>query len=288
MTMPKTYNDIYLQARRALRASGIAAYSLEARLLTAFAAGKSLESFMRDLRLYTSDAVAKRADELIARRLRGEPIAYITGEWEFFGIPLTITEDVLIPRIDTEVLVETAVTALKRRKMDARVLDLCAGSGCVGCAIAKELPATSVVLVDNDASALFVARQNIVRHKLEQRVSCVETCALADPPLMLGIFDILVCNPPYIPTAKLADLDDSVKLYEPHRALDGGDDGLDFYRAILEKWCTVVRSGGLMMFEAGEGQAEDIIMLMRIQGLRNIGSVKDTLGIDRVIFGNVK
>ncbi|MEA4895001.1 MAG: peptide chain release factor N(5)-glutamine methyltransferase [Oscillospiraceae bacterium] len=285
--MPKTYNEIYIRTRKKLRDRGIEAASLEARLIIAHASGKSTEQFLRDMNLYTSEAVAAVVSELTERRLGGEPVAYITGSWEFYGLPIIVTRDVLIPRNDTELLAETAITALKGRKMDARVIDLCTGSGCIGCAIAHELPATHVVLSDKSRAALRTAKQNVMKLKLNPRVTCVELDALAQPPLMLGSFDLLTCNPPYIPSADIETLDPSVKDYEPHAALDGGEDGLDFYRAILRLWHNVVRVGGLMIFEVGIGQAVDVMELMREAGLKNVGCVKDTQEIDRVVFGNV-
>ncbi|MEG0777228.1 MAG: peptide chain release factor N(5)-glutamine methyltransferase [Oscillospiraceae bacterium] len=284
--MPRTYNDIYIDARRRLRENGVEAYSLEARFIVAHVAKKPMDAFMREMNLYTADFVAPEVDALIERRLAGEPVAYITGDWEFYGIPISVTRGVLIPRVDTEVLADSAISALRGRKMDARVLDLCTGSGCVGCAIAKELPATHVVLADNSRAALGIAKQNVMRNKLNPRVSCIELDAMETPPMMIGSFDLLTCNPPYIPTADIAGLDTSVKDYEPLEALDGGADGLNFYRAIIEKWRNVVRLGGLMLFEVGVGQAEDVIKLMRLGGFKNVESVKDTLGIDRVVFGN--
>ncbi|MEG0035264.1 MAG: peptide chain release factor N(5)-glutamine methyltransferase [Oscillospiraceae bacterium] len=284
--MPRTYNDIYIDARRRLRENGVEAYSLEARFIVAHVAKKPMDAFMREMNLYTADFVAPEVDALIERRLAGEPVAYITGDWEFYGIPILVTRGVLIPRVDTEVLADSAISALRGRKMDARVLDLCTGSGCVGCAIAKELPATHVVLADNSRAALGIAKQNVMRNKLNPRVSCIELDAMETPPMMIGSFDLLTCNPPYIPTADIAGLDTSVKDYEPLEALDGGADGLNFYRAIIEKWRNVVRLGGLMLFEVGVGQAEDVIKLMRLGGFKNVESVKDTLGIDRVVFGN--
>ena len=285
--MPKTYNEIYIEARKRLRDSGIESAGLEARLLIAHVAEKPMDQLLRDMGLYTSEAVATKVFELTSRRLEGEPVAYITGNWEFYGMPLIITRDVLIPRNDTEVLVDTAITALKGRKMDARIIDLCTGSGCIGCAIAKELPATHVVLADVSHSALQVAKQNVQKLRLNPRVTCVEVDALAAPPMMLGSFDMLACNPPYIPRADIEKLDDSVKNYEPVSALNGGVDGLDVYIAILSKWNNVVRLGGLMIFEVGIGQAGDVMELMSCWGLKNVGCVKDTQGIDRVVFGNV-
>lgn len=285
--MPKTYNEIYIEARKKLRDGGTEAAGLEARLILSDAAGKSMDVLLRDMGLYTSDEVALRVSEMIERRLEGEPVAYITGNWEFYGLSLMITRDVLIPRNDTEVLVGTAITALKGRKMDARVIDLCTGSGCVGCAIAKELPATHIVLADNSRAALSVAKQNVQKNRLNPRVTCVELDALTAPPMMLGSFDMLTCNPPYIPKADIETLDRSVRDYEPMAALDGGEDGLLFYRAILQKWHNVVRVGGLMLFEVGIGQAETVMDLMRASGLKNIGAVRDTQGIERVVYGNI-
>ena len=131
----KTYNDIYLETRNALRASGIEGYTLEARLLVATAAGKSVAELLRDINLYTTAAIDAEVQELTRRRLAGEPVAYITGAWEFYGLPMKVTPDVLIPRMDTELLVTTAKELLLGRKMDARILDLCCGSGCIACAL---------------------------------------------------------------------------------------------------------------------------------------------------------
>jgi release factor glutamine methyltransferase len=284
--MPKTYSEIYIDARKKLREIQVAASSLEARIIVACAAEKTSEELIRDMRLYAPSGVLEKTEAMTARRLRGEPVAYITGEWEFFGLPMTITRDVLIPRADTEVLAQTAINALRGRKMDGRVMDLCTGSGCVGCAIAKELPATHVVLVDNSSKALAVARHNVIRNKLNPRVTCTELDVRVSPPMMLGSFDVMVCNPPYIPSRDIEGLDTSVKDYEPLVALDGGEDGLDFYRDVVTLWRGVVRHGGLLMFECGQGQADSVAKLMSAAGYRNVGMVKDTQGIDRVIFGN--
>lgn len=285
--MPRTYSDIYIDVRKKLRGKGIEAYQLEARLLVAHAAGKSVEELLRELPLYASDRVEEKVSELTERRMRDEPLAYLLGEWEFYGLPFIVTRDVLIPRPDSEVLVETAVKALRGRKMDARVLDLCAGSGCLGCAIASELPAAHVVLADNSAKALEVAKRNILKNRLNPRVTCVETDALLSPPPVLGSFELLICNPPYIPSGEIDGLDASVRDFEPAAALDGGVDGLDFYRAVVPKWKNVVRKGGLMIFEVGEGQSESVMELMKKNGLTNVGSARDNNGIERAVCGNV-
>ena len=285
--MAKTYNDLYIWARKQLKDAGIEGYALESRIMVANAAGKSTEALMRDMRLYTGDDVEKKLQPMIERRLKGEPMAYITGEWEFYGIPILVDSSTLIPRMDTELMVDLALKAVKGKKMDARVLDLCCGSGCIGCAIAHELPASRVVMVDKSAAALSVSRKNVQLNKLSPRVTCLEADVLQPPPMLVGNFDLVCCNPPYIPTADILSLDSTVRDYEPLTALDGGQDGLDFYRGVLKNWKSVLRHGGLMLFEVGIGQAEDVKKLMLLSGFLGVESVKDTGGIDRVVMGRI-
>ena len=285
--MPKTYSGLYIDIRRRLRDAGVEAYSLEARLIVAHAADKTPAKLLQDMSLYTSDAVADRAEAYLQRRLAGEPVAYITGSWEFYGLPLEITPDVLIPRADTEVLVDTALGLLKGRKNDARILDLCTGSGCIGCALAHALPASRAVLIDKSAPALEVAKRNVLSNGLSGRVLCVEADVMAPPPVRLGSFDILVCNPPYIETDVIPTLEVSVKDYEPHSALDGGADGLDFYRAVLGRWKDLLRSSSYLVFEVGETQADDVMRQMWLAGFKGVEVVQDTAGHDRVVYGRV-
>ncbi len=284
--MPKTYNELYISTRAALKRAGVEAYSLEARLLVSHAVGKSKEAFLRDLRLYTSTENEQKINALLQRRLAGEPLAYLIGEWEFYGLPIKVTPDVLIPRMDTEVLVETAVNALVGRKMDARILDLCSGSGCIGCAISHELPAARLVMVDISDRALEVSKQNL-RLNRQNRTICLKADALAKPPMSIGTFDLIVSNPPYVPSFEILTLDSSVRDYEPLGALDGGEDGLMFYRAIVRNWKGVLRPGGQLMFEVGETQADAVSDLMRGAGFRDIATVEDTAGVRRVVIGRI-
>ena len=231
--MPKTYNDLYLATRTALKSAGVEAYALEARLLVAYAVGKTKEEFVRDLRLYTSDENEQKIAALLQRRIAGEPLAYLIGEWEFHGLPIVVTPDVLIPRMDTEVLVDAALRVLVGRKMNARILDLCSGSGCIGCALAHELPAARVVMVDISEEALAVSK------------------------------------------------------YEPLGALDGGEDGLMFYRAIVRHWTQILRPGGWLMFEVGEDQADAVMALMTEEKYTDVTALEDTAGIRRVVVGRI-
>ena len=282
--MPRTYSEMYIALRNRLRDAGIEAAALEARLIAATAAGKSTEKLLRDMRYYATDEVERRAEEMVQRRLAGEPVAYITGVWEFRGLPMEVSRDVLIPRVDTEVLAELAIKYLRGTgRLDARVLDLCSGTGCIGCAIAAELPRVRVVLADVSPEAMEISRRNVSRNGLDGRISFLPADVMKLPPLMTGSFDLVVSNPPYIPTMEILTLDPSVRDYEPVWALDGGEDGLDFYRAILKNWALVIRQGGELMFEVGEDQAERVKDLMRMAGLREARSFPDTQNIQRVV-----
>ena len=283
----KTYNDIFMQARNALRDHGIEGYSLEARLLVATAAGKTTQELLRDLSLYTTPEMADKVAALTERHISGEPVAYITGAWEFYGLPMYITSDVLIPRMDTELLVDAAKELLNGRKMDARVLDLCCGSGCIACAIGHEMPAARIVAVDLSAKALEVARRNVAVNRLSSRVICMQADATASPPMSMGQFDMIVSNPPYVRSADMKKLDRSVRDFEPSWALDGGKDGLKFYKSIIKYWKSVLRPGGYLLFEVGEGQAESVKEMLLTGGFRSVGSKFDTIGVERVVIGKM-
>ena len=284
--MAVTYNDLYLDVRRQLRESGVEAATLEARELVCFGTGKSREELQRDSRLYASPEREAQVRRLVERRMAGEPVAYLIGEWEFYGLPLDISRDVLIPRADTEVLAEQAIAYI-RTLGDCRVLDLCAGSGCVGLAIASQCPQARVVLGELDDGALKICRQNIRRNNLSARVMPVQMDAREKPARSLGEFHCIVGNPPYIPAADIAGLEVSVRDYEPRLALDGGADGLDFYRVISEQWKEALVPGGRLYFEVGVGQADAVLRLMRSQGFGDLQIIKDHHKIPRVVLGTL-
>ena len=285
--MPATYNDLYLDARKALKSAGVEQAQLEARELLCFASGKGRAEFLRDLTLYASDGVEKRFRGLLERRLKGEPVAYLIGEWEFYGLTLDITRDVLIPRPDTETLVERGILFLRDRE-EARVLDLCAGSGCVGIAIADNCPGAHVILGEWWSDALRVCRQNIRRCGLTEQVQAAQVDALDPPPRVLRDFDLILCNPPYIPTLEIARLDPSVRDYEPHIALDGGEDGLKFYRAVAKKWKRALKSGGKLIFEVGYDQAPAVEYILAENGYQDIQTTLDPGMHWRVVEGSAE
>ena len=284
--MAITYSNLYLEIRRQLKQAGYPGAELEARELLCFGSGKTREQYYRDAQLYVAPETEAAVRELVRRHLEGEPVAYLIGEWEFYGLPLDISRDVLIPRPDTEVLVEQALEYLKPLGQ-CRVLDLCAGSGCIGLAAASQLPEARVVLGEYSDAALRICRQNIRRNGLSGRVVPMQVNALEKPDRALGEFQCIISNPPYIPKADIDGLDVSVKDYEPHLALDGGEDGLDFYRAITEKWKDALAPGGRLYFEVGIGQADSVLRIMRAQGFGDIQIIKDLHDIPRVVFGTL-
>ena len=285
--MAKTYNEIYLAMRRALREAGDEDYALDARRLLAQAAGFTDAQLISRMYLYAGDAPEKAAQELLQRRLSGEPMAYIAGQWEFYGLKMLVNPSVLIPRIDTEPLVFTALDLLKETP-EPRILDLCCGSGCIGCALAVNLPTARVIFADVSPDALSVTRKNISLHRLNTRCVALAADALSEPPLKMENFDLLACNPPYITKAEIDTLDASVRDWEPHLALDGGEDGLMFYRSVLKNWKSVLKDSGWIIFEVGEGQADAVRALLTEAGFHNLGCTLDTLGTERVIYAQNK
>ena len=282
--MATTYNNLYLDLRAELKRAGDEEATQSARELVCSAAGKTREEFVRDGSLYASPEVERAARRLVQRHLAGEPVAYLIGEWEFFGLPLDISPAVLIPRPDTEVLATKLIDAA-RSAGPCRILDLCAGSGCIGLAAAANLPNARVLLGELDDEALKICRQNIRRSNLTGRVTSMKLDAREKPTRSLGEFQFLVSNPPYIPSADIGTLDASVREHEPRLALDGGEDGLDFYRAICEKWRDALCESGMLFFEVGIGQADQVLRIMRSNGFGDIQIVKDLNSIPRVVYG---
>jgi len=286
--MAQTLNEVYLDMRKRLRAAGIEAYALEARLLLAKACGMEENRLLANMHLYPSTNIIKEANQYTERRLKGEPCAYILGTWEFYGMPMLVSPEVLIPRMDTEVLVHTALEAAKTKTGPLRILDLCCGSGCIGCALAKHIPGSRVVLGDISPEARAISRKNILLNNLGRQAICMEADALSPAPGNIGQYDLIVSNPPYITSEEILTLDSSVKDWEPRLALDGGEDGLMFYRSIVLGWKSVLKDNGTLIFELGEGQAPAVKELMAQAGFQDIGGSFDTLGVERVVYGSLK
>lgn len=280
--MTITINDLYIDLRRRFRAADISMAELEARELTAFAAGADKRMTADWAYRYLDSETVERAYSMAARREAGEPLAYILGEWDFCGHTFQVNKNVLIPRSDTEPLCQLAIEDAKT--LDApKVLDLCCGSGCIGLSLLREVPAARCVAVDLSEDALVVARENARRLGVTARYFTAAGNALSLPDERLGTFDIMLCNPPYITAAEMDALDPSVADYEPRMALYGGEDGLDFYRNISRHWVRMMNPGGRMYFECGWKQAQDVAAIFDARGMHDIFMAEDLSGIMRIV-----
>ena len=283
--MVKKFSQLYLEARRAfMEIEDQQTASLLARNLLCFVSGKSQEAIVADREKYACEAVCEAMESSVQRILAGEPLAYVLGEWEFYGMTLYVDKNVLIPRDDT-----CAVTALAIKKglfldQDPRILDLCTGSGCIGLAVANRVKDARVTLADVSRDALAVAKKNITRHKLSGRVSCVQADALTPPPAFLGKFDMIVSNPPYVTSAEMEELPHSVKGYEPHLALHGGEDGLAFYRSIVKNYSAALKPGGYLCFEFGMGQGDDVCAILERNGYTILERSRDYNDRERAVL----
>lgn len=256
---------------------------LDARVILAHVLGKDPVYVMTE-----RDVVLPRAHEwvyrdAIERRKKGTPIAYITGMKEFMGMDFRVSLSVLIPRADTEVLVEKAIEILKSRK-EAKVLDLCCGSGAIGLSIAKFIGGAHVVLADISKEAIGVSKENAVMHGLDERVDFVVSDLFEG---ISGSFDLIASNPPYISGKDMEKLPKDVADFEPHGALYGGEDGLDFYRKITENAISRLNSCGVLIFEIGYDQGDEVMDIMKRNGFKGIQLLRDLSGRPRVVFGEL-
>jgi release factor glutamine methyltransferase len=217
--------------------------------------------------------------ELLERRYRGEPVQYITGETEFYGLPFRVTRDVLIPRPETEFTVEKTLSQAKRFSTP-RIVDVGTGSGAISVTLAHELPHAQITALDLSAPALKLARENAERNGVAARIRFSQGDLLA--PVAGEQFDFVVSNPPYVPTVDRASLAIEVRDYEPELALFAGDDGLAIYRRLIPAAFDALISGGLLILEIGYGQSHAMIEMLTASGFRRIEFVPDLQGIPRV------
>lgn len=287
--MVKKYSQLYLESRRAFMAMEEEQMaSVLARSLLCYVSGKSREEIVSDREMYASEEVCNAMETAVRRVLAGEPLAYVLGEWSFYGMTLYVDEHVLIPRDDTCAVTQLAIKRGLYLDQNPRILDLCTGSGCIGLAIANRVKDARVTLADISKDALAVARKNVNRHQMMNRVVCVEADALGEPPEFLGQFDMIVSNPPYITTAEMQQLDKSVKDYEPHLALHGGDDGLDFYRNIAKNYRNAIKKGGYLCFEYDPSQGDDICTILEENGYNVLERVRDYNDRERALLAQRK
>lgn len=230
-----------------------------------------------DRPLEASELAAFR--ERVGRRARREPLQYILGETEFWSLTFRVSPAVLIPRADTEVLVEEA---LARVKDPVQILDVGTGSGAIAVALAHDLPASGVKALDISPEALAIAGENARLNGVQDRVECVQGDLYQLPA---GPYGLIVSNPPYIPARDIEGLMPEVRDFEPRSALDGGDDGLNCYRALAHQAPALLLAGGWFLCEVGQGQAADVEELLRQQGFEEVFNRADYAGIPRVVGG---
>jgi release factor glutamine methyltransferase len=268
------------------RARGIESPRLDAELLLGHVLGVDRVRLILEAPRILSAGELTAYRELIQRRRRREPIAYIRGEREFYGLPIKVDRRVLVPRPDTETLVEVALERTARVHLDGDLLDLCTGSGCVAVAFSRRRPTWRVVGIDISEDAVDVARENAERAGAVLGVSFV--VGDLDVPLPSGAwFDLVTANPPYIPSGEIETLDADVRDFEPRIALDGGKDGLDVVRRVVAVAAKRLRPGGIAALEVGAGQAPAVVALLEGQGFANIQAAVDYGGHERVVSGEM-
>lgn len=283
--MVKKYSQLYLDARSCFMViEDEQTASLLARNLLCYVSGKNQEQIVADREMYANQDICQAMDDAVQRVLHGEPLAYILGEWSFYGMNLYVDSHVLIPRDDTCAVTQLAIRRGLFLEQDPRILDLCTGSGCIGLAVANRVKDARVTLADISRDALSVAKKNILRHKLSGRVSCVQVDVLQPASSFLGKFDMIVSNPPYVTTEEMQALPASVRDFEPHLALHGGKDGLKFYRAIAENFTSALKPGGYLCLEFGQGQGDTVCSILERSGYTILERVQDFNERERAVL----
>lgn len=276
-----TVFNAYNNAKKQLAKAGIESYAFEARQIIRHITGYTNSEIMARYNEHLTPFQQTIYNNILERRAERYPLQYILGEWSFYGLDFYVGEGVLVPRPDTEILVDTALEFLKE-KQNPQVLDLCSGSGCIAVAVAKNSSA-QVDAVEKYEIPFGYLKKNIERNNA------------AVNPVMGDLFeleitkkyDLIVSNPPYISAAEMETVSPETA-FEPDAALYGGEDGLLFYRIIANKWAGALKGGGMLAVEIGANQADAVKEIFTNAGFENIGVKKDYAGIQRVIFGTVK
>ena len=277
MTIFSAYND----TKNKLRQAGIEPYVFEAkqiiRFVTKYSNAQIMEKYMEEL-----DPLKEQfLKSVVSGRVKRIPLQYLLGEWSFFGYDFFVGKGVLCPRPDTETLVEVALQLIGNAP--AKIADLCAGSGCVGISVAKERPITLITAVEKYDAAYDYLTRNIEKNGAENVIAVkgdIETYETNEK------FDLILSNPPYISRDEMATIDEETK-NEPETALFGGEDGLDFYKIILNKWLPRLNEGGSLAVEVGAGMSESDKALFTAAGLKNVKTKEDINGIERVVYGTL-
>ncbi len=269
------YRELLKEGMEELKKAGITDAQIDAEYLLEYVSGMNRASYLMCMMEQAPEDVIERYREFIKMRAAHEPLQYITGEQEFMGLSFAVSPEVLIPRQDTESLVEETLSVLKDGDL---ILDMCTGSGCILISLLHEKKTCQGMGVDVAATSIALARENAVHNQVEAEwlVSDLFT-------EVKGEFDVIVSNPPYIATRDLEELMPEVICHEPKRALDGHEDGLYFYRKIIEQAPLYLKPGGRLLFEIGYDQGESVPDLLAQAGFCDIAVIKDYAGNDRVV-----
>lgn len=279
-----TFGEVYRAGRKRLAAAGIESPEFDASCLfqKAFGSGRQ-ERILRSAQ--SADGGRSEAfDSMVRQRAEGRPLQYILGEWPFFGMNLEVGEGVLIPREETELLVRVATKKLGGAPQP-EILDLCSGTGAVALALASLFPQARIWAAELNGEALAYLHKNIQKTGYPVTPLQIDVLSPASAEAFHDL-DCIASNPPYVRSEELSELQREVRR-EPDAALDGGPDGLKFYRAIAEIWVPVLKPGGVLAVEVGEGQAPAVRKMFEAAGLEEIGTEKDFNGIERVVSGSV-
>ena len=278
--------ELLSKGKEILKNEGIESYSIDAHLLLEKVFNLDRMAIILKMEDEISEEKTKKFFKLIELRKNRVPVKYITNHSEFMGLDFYIEEGVLIPRPDTETVVEEAIEEIKNKSY-INICDLCSGSGIIGITIASFLNSVKVDCLDISEKASKVTSENIKLHKLDERVKFIFSDLLKYPLENNKKYDIIVSNPPYIREDDIKDLMRDVRDYEPYEALCGGKDGLDFYRKIINQSKTVLNKNGMIIFEIGYDQKKEVTQLLVDQGFKDIICKKDLAGNDRMVRGTV-
>ena len=273
--------EAYNKTKKELEAAGIEDYVFEAKQIIKHITGFSNSEILMNYTNRLTEFQSNNLTAIIKQRAIRYPLQYIFGEWAFYGREFFVGPGVLVPRADTETLVEVCLKYLKNSESPA-VLDLCAGSGCIGITLALEKADAAVTLVEKFPEAARYAERNIKRHGTDNvTLICGDVLngAANDKE-----YELIVSNPPYVPKNEMETVSPEVH-YEPETALFGGEDGLDFYRAVITEYKKALKAGGMLAFEVGAGEAAAVEALLRNAGLKEINTENDLGGICRAVYG---
>lgn len=277
MTIFEAYND----TKKKLEAAGITDYVFEAKQIIKHITGLSSTGILANYNRNLTEFQKNNLIALVHQREVRYPLQYIFGEWDFYGRSFYVGPGVLVPRADTETLIDKALEFLKEKE-NPEILDLCAGSGCIGITLAKEIPDSSVKMIEKFDEAINYAKKNIER--LEANNAEILKGDIFDGAGCDKEYDLIISNPPYIPKEEMKEISPETE-YEPKTALLAEDNGLEFYKEIVSRYTKALKSGGMMAFEVGYKQSGSVREILENAGYKNIEIKKDFNEIQRVVSG---